>query len=124
MVKKRILIVDDEPGATELVACYLESRGFEVVQLNDPTEALETLKSGAFDLLIVDYMMPVLRGIDLIEQVRREPALAALKMMMLSAKDLSLQDRERCLRQGVSAHKKPFTSAGLFDKVAAVLEGR
>ena len=122
--KRRVLVVDDEAGATELVACYLEPRGFEVVQLNDPTRALEALRPGGWDLLIVDYMMPRLRGVDLVEQVRREPGLAGLKVMLLSAKDLSLEDRERCLRMGVSAQRKPFTSAGLFDKVASLLGSR
>ena len=119
-----VLVVDDEPYITDIVSFYLGQRGFEVEVLNDTRRVMEVLSRRPFDVLILDHMMPHILGMDLAEQLRRDPRFAALPILLLTGKVITLEDRERCLRAHVLIHAKPFTSGGLFEKVSQMMERR
>ena len=121
-MKKKILSLDDSQDTTRLVAFYLEEEGFAVTRAHDPREVAALLAKEPFDLLICDYMMPEMRGIELIEQLRKDPCCASLPILMLTGKSLSLPDRERCLSAKVVIHAKPFTGRALFNAVCKLLE--
>ena len=67
---ERILVVEDEPTVRELVASMLSGLGYDVQSCQDGYEALEATKKEDFDLLLVDMIMPKMRGVDLIKQIR------------------------------------------------------
>jgi len=71
-MKKRILIVDDEPNVRLGYRLTLETEGFEVVEANGAAEALEALAAELFDLVILDMRMPEMDGLDLLAKMRAE----------------------------------------------------
>src|SRR3989339_833477 len=81
--KAKILIVDDEISQTELLQGFLAKKGFVCTASHDPAEALGLIRREGFDLLISDYRMPKMNGLDLIRSVRElDPEIA---MIMMSA---------------------------------------
>lgn len=68
----RILIVDDQAEMLSVIAKMLDRTGHELVLQTDPKKALEQLRSERFDVLVTDMLMPELRGIDIIRELRRE----------------------------------------------------
>ncbi|MDT8447457.1 MAG: sigma-54 dependent transcriptional regulator [bacterium] len=79
----KILIVDDEASQTELLSGFLTKKGFHVTTTNDPSEGLQLVRSREFDLMIADYRMPKMNGLELIKAVREvDPAIA---IVMISA---------------------------------------
>jgi len=73
----KILIVDDEVSQTKLLGGFLTKKGFTTTTTNDPSEALTLIRSQEFDVMIADYRMPVMNGLELIKRVRDiDPAVA------------------------------------------------
>lgn len=69
-MKRNILIVDDQPEIAELLDLYLEKAGYNIIQERDGMDALMHISKGNIDLLLVDLMMPVIDGYQLIKKVR------------------------------------------------------
>ncbi|MBX7168405.1 MAG: response regulator [Pirellulales bacterium] len=67
---RTVLHVDDDPALTRVIAKKLEKRGFQVVQLNDPTKAIEELMRTQVRVVISDIDMPQLNGLDLLKQIK------------------------------------------------------
>ena len=83
---KKILIVDDEAGFTRLLKLNLEKTGkYTVRVINDSTQALEAMHTFAPDLALLDIVMPDLDGGDLVAQMKQEPALKKIPVLMLTA---------------------------------------
>lgn len=81
-----VLVVDDEPDARELLAACLEARGCEVRTAADGEEALDVLRAdGDVGLVITDIMMPRLDGLALCDQMRAEPRLRSIPVVLVSA---------------------------------------
>ena len=70
-MKSKILIVDDEEHIRELIRFYLDKEGFSVVEAENGEKALEILENEYVDLAIVDIMMPVMNGFDLVEEMKQ-----------------------------------------------------
>lgn len=83
--RRRILLVEDEPGLQEALALVLESEGFDVTRANDGREALESLSRSHPDLIVTDYMMPHLNGVDMIRRIRANPKHAGIPVLLMSA---------------------------------------
>src|SRR5919199_4383088 len=71
-VKGRILLIDDEPDIAYLVKVGLERNGFEVDGYTDPALALQSFKSGLYQLLVLDIKMPNIDGIELLDRIKKE----------------------------------------------------
>ena len=83
---KKILIIDDEPDVTELVAYNLRARGLVAETLNNPDAAIGAAHAFKPDLVILDVMMPGLNGIQLCRMFRADPALKNTPVIFLTAK--------------------------------------
>jgi DNA-binding response OmpR family regulator len=70
MIKNRILIVDDEDDINLLFKMVLEDNGFKVDTFNDPLVALQNFRAGAYDLLLLDMLMPKMNGFELYQKIR------------------------------------------------------
>jgi DNA-binding NtrC family response regulator len=79
----RILIVDDDPGQRSLLSSFLRSQGFETVLADSGERALETLRTGKFDMMISDVRMPGLSGLDTLRRARKEHA--TLPVLLVTA---------------------------------------
>lgn len=83
----RILVVDDDSVVLELVEELLSLQSHSLEFGHNGKEALEKLKQGPFDLLIIDRNMPVMDGVAAIAAIRRDPQLRGLKILMFTAYD-------------------------------------
>ncbi|SFZ79482.1 hybrid sensor histidine kinase/response regulator [Chitinimonas taiwanensis] len=99
----RILVVDDSFTARGLLRALLETAGYAVQTANDGLEAWNALRQGQFDLLVSDIEMPRLDGFALTEKLRRDPALAALPVVLITALHRD-EDRARGLEVGANAY--------------------
>lgn len=86
MVKKRILLVDDEAGFTRLVKFNLERTGkYEVKEVNQSTQAVPVAQIFHPDLILLDVVMPGMDGGDVVAELRKRPQLASIPVIMLTA---------------------------------------
>lgn len=81
---KRILVVDDSPTVRQQVEAALTPAGYLVVTAEDGIIGLDVLRQGSFALVICDVNMPRMSGLDLVEQLRREPQHAETPVVMLT----------------------------------------
>lgn len=113
-----ILAVDDDVNICELVRLYLEKDGFSVTCAHDGEAALQRFKSGKFDLIVLDLMLPGLDGMDVCREIRRT---SAVPIIMLTAKGETL-DKILGLELGADDYiVKPFEPKELVARVKAVL---
>jgi len=121
MEKKKILVVDDEPDVTDLVAYHLKAKGFHVESLNDATASISKARSYHPNLVILDIMMPHLSGIQICRILRADPKLAKVPIIFLTAKAES-HDRIDGLESGADDYlSKPFSPKELVLRVESIL---
>ena len=121
MEKKKILVVDDEPDVTELVAYNMKAKGFQVETLNDATASIAKARTYHPDLIILDIMMPDLSGIQVCRILRSDPKLAGVPIIFLTAKSES-HDRIEGLESGADDYlSKPFSPKELVLRVESIL---
>ena len=118
----RILVVDDEPSVRESVAYALEQEGFDVTLASNGEDAETKIDDdGAFDLLILDIMMPGKSGLDICREVRSQ---SAVPIILLTAKDAEV-DKVVGLEVGADDYvTKPFSVRELLGRVRAQLRRR
>ena len=118
---ERILLVDDEPDLLELVRVNLHQAGYEIETAKGGREALACLRRRRPDLVILDLMLPDIEGTEICRQIRADPALSDLPVIMLTAKAEEL-DRVVGLELGADDYvAKPFSPRELTLRVRAVL---
>ena len=118
-MKSKILIVDDEEHIRELIRFYLEEEGFSVVQAASGEEALHLLENEYIDLAIVDIMMPVMDGFQLVEEMKE---MKDIPVIMLTAKSQSA-DKLRGFSLGIDDYvTKPFDPDELLARVKTILK--
>ena len=121
MEKKKILVVDDEPDVTDLVAYHLKAKGFHVETLNDATASIAKARGYGPDLVILDIMMPHLSGIQVCRILRADPKLARVPIIFLTAK-AEPHDRIEGLESGADDYlSKPFSPKELVLRVESIL---
>jgi two-component system phosphate regulon response regulator PhoB len=121
---ERILVVDDEPDLLELVRLNLDQAGFQVETADSGGAALHALRKSPPDLMILDLMLPDLSGTEICREVRANPELAHLPIIMLTARAEEV-DRIVGLELGSDDYvTKPFSPRELTLRVKAVLRRR
>jgi DNA-binding response OmpR family regulator len=118
---KRILLVDDEPDITFIVEFILTSGGFEVARLNDSTLALDELHSKHYSMIILDLMMPKQSGFTTLKLIREDEALKELPVLILSTRQLSVEETDFLKNAGAQVMAKPFEPQRLLEKVREIL---
>ena len=120
----KILVVDDEPDAAELVEFNLTAAGFSVVLAADGAEAVRRAKADVPDLIVLDVMLPELDGLEVCKLLRREPATARVPILMLTARAAEI-DRVLGLELGADDYvTKPFSPRELVLRIKGLLRRR
>jgi DNA-binding response OmpR family regulator len=119
----RILVVDDSPTLRKVVTGILERHGYEAITASDGLVALDTLhKTGApFDLVLLDFVMPKMNGFQFCRAVRQDPSLAALPVVLMSARSDKIRDHFVDQTGAVDAISKPFDAQALIVAVENAL---
>jgi DNA-binding response OmpR family regulator len=118
---ERILVIDDEPDLLELVRVNLDQAGFSVDTAQSGREGLDSLRRSPPDLMILDLMLPDVSGMEICRQVRSEPALAEMPIIMLTAAE---SDADTILGLDAGANDyvtKPFRLGVLLARLRAQL---
>lgn len=120
-MKQTILIVDDEPDAIELIDFNLRAAGFRTAAANSGDEALKQAREVLPDLIVLDLMLPEVDGLEVCKILRRDPAMADVPIVMLTAKASEL-DRVLGLELGAGDYvTKPFSPRELVLRVKRLL---
>ena len=115
----RILVADDEPHIREVVRAYLERESYEVLEAPDGEVALELARTAGLDLLVLDVMLPIRSGFDVLRTLRSEGS--TVGVVMLTARD-DVIDRVAGLELGADDYvTKPFEPREVVARVGAVL---
>lgn len=115
---KNILIVDDEPKIVELLEAFLENEGYGVFKAYDGKEALEIYNNENIHLVILDLMLPKIKGEDVCKKIR---AKSDVPIIMLTAK---VEEQNKIEGLGIGADDyvtKPFSAKELVSRVAAIM---
>ena len=119
LVKKVILVADDEPNIRRYLNFELSSAGFKVIEASNGTETIQMVKERNPDLLILDILMPVEDGYDVLKELKTNPRLSSIPIIVLSI----LEDKEKGLRLGADAYlNKPLEKEKLLTKISELLE--
>jgi PAS domain S-box-containing protein len=123
----RVVIVDDDPSARQLTGRLLRKAGWKVSEANNGRVALQRIAEATPDLIIIDLMMPEMDGFDLIDALRRDSATHSTPIVVVTAKDLTGEDRQR-LNGSVgqvlmkSAHRRDELLAAVRTQVRACVK--
>lgn len=117
---KTILLAEDEPNLRLLVTSTLEDPKYELVSCADGLEALARARDSHPDLLILDWMMPGLTGIDVVRTLRAESGFETVPVVLLTARSQE-HDRAEARKAGVTHYlTKPFSPLELLDLVESI----
>jgi two-component system phosphate regulon response regulator PhoB len=120
-MKPRVLIVEDEAALVTMLRYNLEKEGFEVSEAGDGEEALAQISERKPDAILLDWMLPLVSGIEVCRQIRRAAATRTLPIIMLTARGEE-GDRVRGLNSGADDYiVKPFSPVELVARLKAVM---
>ena len=120
-MKPRLLLVEDDPGLIELLKWHLEREAFDVEHTPDGEEALMLAKESPPDIILLDWMIEGVSGIEVCRRLRRTPGTASVPIIMITGRDEE-SDRIRGLETGADDYvTKPFSPRELIARIGAVL---
>ncbi len=113
----RVLIAEDEPHIIESLSFVLGREGFDVSAVLDGESVIEHLRSERPNVVILDVMLPQLNGFEVLKRIKSDPSLAAIPVIILTAKGQA-QDRRMAEEIGVDGFMtKPFSNRDIVDEV-------
>ncbi len=120
----KVMVIDDEPFILMMIEEKLKRGGLNVVTLRESKGALDVIRREMPDLIILDWMMPEISGIDICKEIKTDPDLAGIPVFMLTAK--GQEDDERLgIKCGVDRYiTKPFSPRVLLELVLEQLGNR
>ena len=120
--QKTILVADDETHILHVVSLKLRNAGYIVITARDGQEALEMAQQEKPDLVITDYHMPQLSGLELCQRLKQDPATSAIPAIMLTARGYQLDPADTEQSWILRMLSKPFSPRQLLTTVNEVLE--
>ena len=123
MSERTILVADDESHILHVVSLKLKNAGYRVLTARDGQEALEIAQQEKPDLLITDYHMPQLSGLELCRKLKQDPATAHIPAIMLTARGYELEPADTEQSGILRMLSKPFSPRHLLSTVEEALSG-
>lgn len=121
MSNLNILVVEDEDAIREMLVMVLEQADFQVTAAASAEEALQSLAENRVDLLVLDWMLPGISGVELARRLKREPGFKDLPIILLTARGEE-EDKIRGLEIGADDYvTKPFSPKELIARIKAVM---
>jgi two-component system, chemotaxis family, response regulator PixH len=117
----KILVVDDMPAQLELICQYLITAGYNIITASNGAEALAKVNKSAPDVIVTDWMMPVMGGLDLCRQLKKKTETSSIPIIACSVKDRDV-DRLWAMKQGIQVYlTKPYTAEELISAIQQVI---
>ncbi len=120
--KRRITIIDDDPATLEQLSLLLVQQGFKVDQASSGAEGIELARRSRPDLIVLDLVMPGMNGFDVVHRLKSDHQLATIPILILTAKDLTTQERD-ILRNSVQAVVTKGGRAALLSELRRLVVG-
>ena len=121
MEQKKVLIVDDEIHIVHVVAIKLRNNGYEVVSANNGAEAYELACEVNPDIIVTDYQMPVMTGMELVEQLRKNEQTKNIPVIMLTARSFAISKEQQEHLMISECLSKPFSPRELLINIEDIL---
>jgi CheY-like chemotaxis protein len=117
--KKTVMLVDDNPDVIRLLEFVLTKKGFDVVSFLDPREAYDNLAQVSPSVILLDYIMPEMTGVEFLQKLRAETSQIKDITVLIGSGRVSDEDKERALKAGADGYIcKPY----VFDDLAMTLQ--
>lgn len=124
MSERKVLVVDDEIHIVHVVAIKLRSNGFEVVTASNGAEAFELACSENPDLVVTDFQMPVMNGMELVKKLRENEQTKDMPVILLTARSFSIEREEKERLKISDCLGKPFSPKELLKRIEDILYQR
>jgi len=121
MADKTVLVVDDEVHIVYIVAIKLRNNGYEVISAENGAEALELALREKPDIIVTDYQMPVMTGLELVEKLRQHEETKDIPVIMLTARSFAIEQEQQDALQISGCLSKPFSPRELLGNIEDIL---
>ena len=121
MSDRKALVVDDEIHIVQVVAIKLRNNGFDVTTAENGAVALEIAKQDKPDIIVTDFQMPVMTGLELIENLRQDEQTKDIPVIMLTARGFAIEEDKRQELKISACLSKPFSPREVLQTIEDVL---
>ncbi|MHC4075997.1 MAG: response regulator [Planctomycetota bacterium] len=121
MSARKVLVVDDEIHIVHVVAIKLRNNGYDVISAQDGAEAFELARENKPDIIVTDYQMPVMTGLELVRKLRDNADLKDTPVIMLTARGFAIEDGLLEDIQISEFLSKPFSPKELLRSIEDIL---
>ncbi|KCV81002.1 response regulator receiver protein [Actibacterium atlanticum] len=121
MAEKSVLLVEDEDNIAMALGYLIRKLGYELRRVADGNDALAAIEERAPDLVVLDVMLPGRSGFEVCQIVRRDPALASMKILMITARGGAVEKRKGFAMGADGFLTKPFSNADLSDQIVLLM---
>ena len=121
MTGKRVLVVDDEIHIVHVVAIKLRNNGYEVETANNGAEAFESACKNKPDIIVTDFQMPVMTGMELVEKLRQNENTKNTPIIMLTARSFAIPKEKQEQLKISDCLSKPFSPRELLNNIEDIL---
>ena len=121
MAVRKVLVVDDEVHIVHVVAIKLRNNGYEPITAGNGQEAYELACQERPDIIIADYMMPVMSGLELLEKLRSNAQTKDIPFVLLTARNFAIEDIKQQQLQISQCITKPFSPKELLRTIEDIL---
>lgn len=122
MANRKALVVDDEIHIVQVVAIKLRNNGFDVTTASNGQAALDAAQEEKPDIIITDFQMPIMTGLELVENLRSDKETENIPVIMLTARGFAIEEDKRQELKISACLSKPFSPREVLGKIEEVLE--
>jgi two-component system alkaline phosphatase synthesis response regulator PhoP len=124
MTGKKVLVVDDEIHIVHVVAIKLRNNGYEVVSADNGAEAFELACKEKPDIIVTDFQMPVMTGLELVQKLREREETRDIPVIILTARNFAIPEEQQEELQISGCLSKPFSPKELLGNIEDILYQR
>ena len=121
MASRKVLVVDDEVHIVHVVAIKLRNNGYEPITAGNGQEAYELACKEKPDIIIADYMMPIMSGLELLEKLRENEVTRGIPFVLLTARNFAIDDADQQRLNVSLCLTKPFSPKELLRNIEDIL---
>ena len=122
MAQRKALVVDDEIHIVQVVAIKLRNNGFDVTTAENGAIGLELAGEIEPDVIITDFQMPVMTGLEMVENLRKQESTQDIPVIMLTARGFAIEEEQREALKISASLSKPFSPREVLKTIEETLE--
>jgi len=124
MSSKKVLVVDDEIHIVHVVAIKLRNNGYDIVTAGNGAEAFDVACEEKPDIIVTDYQMPIMSGMELVKKLRSTEATRDIPVILLTARSFAIEEKQKEDLRISQCLSKPFSPKELLESIEDILYAR